>query len=479
MRPVAVNDTASGNEDTVVTGDVEANDTDADGDTLTVTQFVVGASTVTVDPVSGGSISLAEGDLTINADGSFTFTPAASFNGSVPQVTYTISDGALTDTATLDITIDATPDAVDDFVSIKEDGRAVLLDPLANDDLGGGIDGVDDVAITAVPAASQGVLTYTQDGTGVSIVVGDGDAMSATEAATLQFTPSPDYNGVVTVPYVFTDLNGNASGATIEITVVPQPEIDDGYNVSKEPREQPDFDDAPQAADPLSADGAVLDALAAINGEPLGTSIGADGVVVSTANAIDPLNSVVHSSQELSAVRYSDLERRLMTELGPRYELIDAEGFSGFSLKIGLLGDSSGDGAKDQVVIETLVREKYLMIQLSTALVSDARTVVDYEVHQFNGQQLPEWLDRADQAVFLGERPADVERIALSVTVIYDDGSTEVRNVEIETKTGNIRPIIEKQASSQPLLFQRQFNAMEMPADHSVDDLSKLLKQRG
>ena len=90
--PVANNDTASGNEDTVVSGDVEANDTDVDGDTLTVTQFVVGASTVTVDPVTGGSISLAEGDLTINADGSFTFTPAANFNGPVPQVTYTVSD---------------------------------------------------------------------------------------------------------------------------------------------------------------------------------------------------------------------------------------------------------------------------------------------------------------------------------------------------------------------------------------------------
>ena len=76
--PVANNDTASGNEDTVVTGDVEANDTDVDGDTLTVTQFVGRCvSTVTVDPVTGGSISLAEGDLTINADGSFTFTPAA------------------------------------------------------------------------------------------------------------------------------------------------------------------------------------------------------------------------------------------------------------------------------------------------------------------------------------------------------------------------------------------------------------------
>ena len=87
---MAVNDTVSGDEDTVVTGDVEANDTDVDGDALTVTQFVVGTSTVTVDPITGGSITLAEGDLTINADGSFTFTPVANFNGSVPQVTYTI-----------------------------------------------------------------------------------------------------------------------------------------------------------------------------------------------------------------------------------------------------------------------------------------------------------------------------------------------------------------------------------------------------
>ena len=66
---------------------------------------------MTVDPITGGSISLTEGDLTINADGSFTFTPATNFNGPVPQVTYTISDGSLTDTATLDITINPVNDA--------------------------------------------------------------------------------------------------------------------------------------------------------------------------------------------------------------------------------------------------------------------------------------------------------------------------------------------------------------------------------
>ena len=103
---------------------------------------------VTVDPITGGSISLTEGDLTINADGSFTFTPAANFNGPGPAGdVYDL--GWIVDRYgdTLDITIGATPDAVDDIVSINEDGGAVLLDPLNNDDLGAGSDGVDDVTI--------------------------------------------------------------------------------------------------------------------------------------------------------------------------------------------------------------------------------------------------------------------------------------------------------------------------------------------
>ncbi len=81
---------------------------------VTVADFTVGGTTYT----PGTTVNLTEGDLTINADGSFTFTPAADFNGTVPAVTYTTTDGSGTDdTSTLSITV--TP-VNDDFTDADE-----------------------------------------------------------------------------------------------------------------------------------------------------------------------------------------------------------------------------------------------------------------------------------------------------------------------------------------------------------------------
>ncbi|KJZ02715.1 hypothetical protein TW86_23035, partial [Halomonas sp. S2151] len=54
------------------------------------------------------------GTLTLNADGSYRFDPALNYHGSVPKVTYVLSDGHVSDTATLSITVDS----VDDSVSV-------------------------------------------------------------------------------------------------------------------------------------------------------------------------------------------------------------------------------------------------------------------------------------------------------------------------------------------------------------------------
>ncbi|MDD5405767.1 MAG: Ig-like domain-containing protein [Sulfurovaceae bacterium] len=113
--PVAVNDSNSTNEDTTLTvldgaaGDLLNNDTDVDGDPLTITQFVVGGVTY----LAGATAHLTEGDLTINTNGSYTFVPAPNFNGTVPTATYTVSDGnGGTDTAQLVITVTPVDDAV-------------------------------------------------------------------------------------------------------------------------------------------------------------------------------------------------------------------------------------------------------------------------------------------------------------------------------------------------------------------------------
>jgi VCBS repeat-containing protein len=90
--PVATNGTASGNEDTVITGTLAA--TDVDGNALTYT--LVTAPT--------------NGTVTINANGSYSYTPNANYNGT-DTFTFRASDGSLTSTGTVALTIAAVNDA--------------------------------------------------------------------------------------------------------------------------------------------------------------------------------------------------------------------------------------------------------------------------------------------------------------------------------------------------------------------------------
>ncbi|MRI59260.1 MAG: hypothetical protein C6H99_07130, partial [Epsilonproteobacteria bacterium] len=108
--PIAQDDNVTINENievlkgNVIEGSVDINailetngtDTDPDGDSLIVTGFDMDTDgdgipehfdaneTATIDGV---------GTLSIGEDGNYTFTPTEDFNGDVPSVTYTISDG--------------------------------------------------------------------------------------------------------------------------------------------------------------------------------------------------------------------------------------------------------------------------------------------------------------------------------------------------------------------------------------------------
>lgn len=89
--PAAVDDTATTSENTAVTIDVLNNDSDADGDTLTVDSVTQGTH---------GSV--------INNDDDVTYTPDAGFSGT-DSFTYTVSDGkGGTDTATVTVTVTKT-----------------------------------------------------------------------------------------------------------------------------------------------------------------------------------------------------------------------------------------------------------------------------------------------------------------------------------------------------------------------------------
>ncbi len=119
--PVANDDSYTTDEDTPLTvaaPGVLGNDTDADGDALTAA-LVLG---------SGPS----NGTLALNADGSFTYTPNADFNGT-DSFTYRANDGIVfSNQATVTITVNAVNDApvaVDDGYTTAEDTPLTVAAP--------------------------------------------------------------------------------------------------------------------------------------------------------------------------------------------------------------------------------------------------------------------------------------------------------------------------------------------------------------
>ena len=94
--PVANGDSYQATEGstlTVAAPGVLANDSDIDSAQLTTTGVATGAA----------------GGVILNADGSFAYTPAAGSGGTTDVFTYTVTDGVLTNTATVTITINAPP----------------------------------------------------------------------------------------------------------------------------------------------------------------------------------------------------------------------------------------------------------------------------------------------------------------------------------------------------------------------------------
>ncbi|EEZ5782239.1 hypothetical protein DBU14_004846, partial [Escherichia coli O40] len=74
------------------------------------------------------------GELTIERNGGYRFTPVADWNGTAPVVTYTVSDGndGGTATATLAITVTPVADVKDDSATTHA-GVPVTIDAIGND----------------------------------------------------------------------------------------------------------------------------------------------------------------------------------------------------------------------------------------------------------------------------------------------------------------------------------------------------------
>ncbi|MGK2940074.1 MAG: retention module-containing protein, partial [Immundisolibacter sp.] len=110
-------ESVSTDEDTAVSGNVLDNTVNPDGPSAaSVTgTFGWGATTTAV----GSTASIAGvGTLVINSNGSYTFTPAANYDGAVPSATYSVSDGADTVSSTLSLSITPVNDLTDGNESV-------------------------------------------------------------------------------------------------------------------------------------------------------------------------------------------------------------------------------------------------------------------------------------------------------------------------------------------------------------------------
>ncbi|MCC5641240.1 tandem-95 repeat protein, partial [Nostoc sp. CHAB 5844] len=169
--PVAVNDTATTNEDTAVNISVLANDSDPESNPLKVIR--VNGTLVTVDtPITLSSDAL----LTLNADGTFTYDPNAQFESlavgetATDSFTYIVSDGNRTSTATVTVTINGVNDAprlvLDLNLSELNGSNGFVINGINfYDNLGNSVssagdingDGIDDVIIGASGVNPNGV----------------------------------------------------------------------------------------------------------------------------------------------------------------------------------------------------------------------------------------------------------------------------------------------------------------------------------
>ena len=181
-----------------------ANDSDIEGDSLTA--FVVTGP--------------ANGSLSLNPDGSFSYVPVANFNGS-DSFTYQAFDGAvLGPVTTVQISVGSVNDAPvanDDSVTTNEDTPLSIPAPgvFANDfDADGDL-----LTVTKISNPSHGAVVLNGDGS-------------------FTYTPAANFFGTDSFAYQLSDGVLSSAVATVTITVNPVNDVpvasDDSYTVRED-----------------------------------------------------------------------------------------------------------------------------------------------------------------------------------------------------------------------------------------------------
>jgi Ca2+-binding RTX toxin-like protein/serine/threonine protein phosphatase PrpC len=178
--PVATLDRVSTNEDTAVTINALANDSDADGDALTIT-----------------GLGQAQNGTAVLQNNQILYTPKANWSGN-DTIAYTVSDGkGGTATGQVQVTVNPINDAptTTDDAATATRNTPVSINVLAND---GDADG-DTLALKAVTQAANG-----------SVAISNGQVI---------YTPRSGFTGADSFTYTATDGKGGDTIARVNVTV--------------------------------------------------------------------------------------------------------------------------------------------------------------------------------------------------------------------------------------------------------------------
>ncbi len=186
-------DAAAVNEGESVSGNVLANDSDADGPLLVASYVFEGVRHL----VGAGMIPSVQGDFSLQAGGAFTFTAAKPFPAlaaPIIKIGYTTHTGAVGE---LSITVNRTPKAVDDSPQVTEN-QPMSIAVLANDS---DVDG-DVLTVSAFTQGAHGSVVKESSGN-------------------LLYTPNSNYFGSDSFSYTVSDGKGLTATAQVHVTIDP------------------------------------------------------------------------------------------------------------------------------------------------------------------------------------------------------------------------------------------------------------------
>jgi large repetitive protein len=404
--PVARNDTLALDENTSVRIPVLANDSDADGDRLTVT-----------------AASSPNGSVVINADGTISFTPTANFSGPT-TITYTISDGrGGTSSATVTVNVrDTNALPVDGDEAISTIGGVVTTIPV----LGNASDPDRDPLLVAfaVLASGEGDVVINADGT-------------------ISYTPPASFQGEAVIRYIVSDGKGGFDVSFVRVSVtqasadinaliggakgsgIPdRATIDPGRTLAQ------DFISVPLIIDRTANEFRSLNPMAILSGErPLLTAVNGIAWLEGMDELGDrPVGQLVDHLDRVRDLRFGS--DRLFDQ---RFGDVIAKSLTGFSAR-------QLDTGQEQVLIESVMRDRILYMNMYEVPGDGTEPgIIQYRLRTANGDALPEWVSLDPRGTAIIEVPAGLDALHLIVDAVRSDGTVVSIPVVIQGGTGEIQ----------------------------------------